>query len=78
MSKGDDFNMIISNWERKGTLEHKKQVLERFPQICIYCNNEKINYQNETNEEIIFQCDRCKKFFPMPFNPKELKLYYFF
>ena len=78
MSKGFDLNKIVSNWESEGTLEYKKRVLNRIPERCIKCHSNEINYWDETDEEIIFQCGICKRCYPIPFDPNKLKIYLFY
>ena len=55
----------------------RKEALERKPKTCYNCNSEKLMYWDETDEEIIFQCANCKKYYPIAFDPDKLKLYLF-
>lgn len=71
-----DLNKILSNWEKEGTLDIKKKILERIPKNCIRCNSENIDYWGETDEEIVFQCVDCKAFNPIPFDPSKLHFYF--
>jgi hypothetical protein len=77
-SKSRDLNKIISNWERDGTLELKKDILNKLPDNCINCGSRNIYYWDETDEEIIFQCENCKRFYPFPFNKDKLNFYFAF
>lgn len=77
-AKGYSLDKILSNWKKEGTIDQKKVILDRIPNICIDCNSESIEYWDETDEEIIFQCQSCKKFYPILFDPDKLKIYLFF
>lgn len=77
-AKGYNLNKILSNWEKEGTLEHKKAILDKIPKSCIGCNSEDIYYWDETDEEIIFQCKNCKRYYSFPFDEDKLHFYFAF
>ena len=77
-SKSRHFNEILANWEREGTLEFKRGIIEKIPEHCINCNSGNIEYWDETDEEIIFQCKGCKRFYPFPFHKDKLNFYFAF
>ncbi len=76
MSKGFDLKKIISNWEKEGTLEQKRQALEKIPKKCIKCRSENIEYWDETDEEIIFQCKNCSQYITIPYKKDKLRFYF--
>ncbi len=76
MSKGSDLKSIISSWEKDGTLERKKQALDKIPKFCTTCESENIEYWDETDEEIIFQCKKCKSFITIPFRNDKMGFYF--
>lgn len=76
MSKGFDLESIVSSWEKEGTLERKKQALDKIPKFCIKCNSENIEYWDETDEELIFRCSKCKTFITIPYEKDKLRLYF--
>ncbi|MFX1456948.1 MAG: hypothetical protein ACFFDB_16350 [Promethearchaeota archaeon] len=76
MSKDSNVNNLISSWEKEGTFEKKKKVLERVPRNCLRCGSVVIEYWDETDEEIIFQCNNCKRFITIPYKQDDLKFYF--
>lgn len=43
-------------------MEKYSNILDEIPKKCKECNSEKIEYGDETEEEIIFRCLNCKIF----------------
>jgi len=76
VSKGFDLKQLKSIWEKEGTLEQKKQALDKIPKLCIECNSENIEYWDETEEEIIFRCKMCKIFITTPYKKDKLRFYF--
>ncbi len=76
MSKGFDLKKLISDWEKEGTLEQKKQVLDKIPKVCVECKCEIIEYWSETEEEIVFQCINCRRYYSIPFNQDDMRFYF--
>ncbi len=76
MSKGYDLKKLISNWKREGTLEEKSQVLSKIPKECIDCKNEKFEFWGETEEEIVFRCIKCRRYYSIPFKSEDLRFYF--
>ena len=76
MSKGSDLKKLISGWEKDGTLEEKREVLDKIPKQCVDCNSKNIKYWDETDEEIILQCRICKRFITIPFRNDKLRFYF--
>ncbi len=68
----------MSKWEKEGTLEQKKAILDKIPKKCINCKSENISYWDETDEEIIFECKDCKAFLPIPYDTNKLRFYFMF
>ena len=56
----------------------REEALEEKPKKCWNCESENIEYWDETEEEIIFQCQECKGFHPIQFDKSKLKMYFFF
>ena len=77
VSKGFDLKKLLSSWEKEGCLEQKKQVLDKIPRTCIRCSSSSIEYWDETDEEIIFQCKDCKRFIAIPYKSDKQKLFYY-
>ena len=77
-SKKYHSNKILANWKKEGTLENEKVILNKVPKKCINCNSENISYWDETDEEIIFQCIKCKRYYPIPFNQDNTRFYFTF
>ncbi|MHA1988185.1 MAG: hypothetical protein ACW98D_16240 [Promethearchaeota archaeon] len=75
-SRGFDLKSIISSWEKNGTLEEKKQVLDKVPKVCVDCKCQNIEYWGETEEEIVFRCRNCKKYYSIPFNQDPIRFYF--
>jgi ribosomal protein L33 len=76
VSKGFDLKSKISSWGKEGTLERKKQALDKIPKFCTKCNNETIEYWDKTDEEIIFRCSMCKTFITIPYKKDKLRFYF--
>lgn len=76
MSKGFDLKKLISDWEKEGTLKQKKRALDKVPNICVDCRSEKIEYWGETEEEIVFLCKECKRYYSFPFNQEDIRFYF--
>lgn len=77
-SKKSNLNKLLSHWEKEGTLEKKKAILQKAPKKCIECDFEGIHYWGETEEEIIFRCRNCKRYYAFPFDQNELRFYFAF
>lgn len=56
----------------------KDEALGKKPAVCPNCNSTIINYWDETEQEIIFRCEECGGFIPIPFNLSRLHFYFFF
>ena len=52
-----------------------KEILEKVPKECEECNNTRIEFYDETEEEYIFRCIDCGAFYPIPIDPEKLHLY---
>ena len=76
MSKGDDLKKIISNWERQGTLKQKEPALNRIPNECVKCNNNGFNFWGETDEELVFRCKKCGRYYSIPFKQDTIRFYF--
>ncbi len=46
----------------------REDVLKEKPQICSECNSNTIKFLDETDEEIVFECQQCGKYYPIPFD----------
>lgn len=76
MSKGFDLKRIISSWEKDGTLEKKRQALDKIPMACDKCKCEIIEYWSETEEEIVFRCNYCRRYYSIPFDQDHIRFYF--
>ena len=45
----------------------REDVLKERPEIC-ECNSNNIEFWDETDEEILFKCQQCGKYYPIPFD----------
>jgi len=76
VSEGFDLKNIISSWEKEGALELKRQALDKLPKVCVECKCENIEYWSETEEEIVFQCRNCRRYYSIPFVQDDLRFYF--
>ena len=76
MSKGYDLKNSASDLEKKEVNKQDTRNLNEFPESCINCHSQDIEYWDETDEEIIFQCKVCKKFITIPFRRNKLRFYF--
>ncbi|MBA7635064.1 hypothetical protein ES703_42664 [subsurface metagenome] len=42
------------------TIITRQEALQEKPKKCMHCNGEHIAYWDETDEELVFQCQDCK------------------
>ncbi|HEC37318.1 hypothetical protein LCGC14_1757110 [marine sediment metagenome] len=71
------------NSEKKIIEDNKEPVLtraeamERAPKLCEGCGGE-VEYWDETNEEVIFQCVSvtCKRFYTIALDPNKITFYF--
>ena len=59
------------------TILTRQEAIQKKRKTCWNCNSENIKYWDETDEEIIFQCQDCKGFHPIQFDTSKLKFYFF-
>lgn len=76
MSKGYDQKKIPPGSEKKGVIVQNKKILDKKFDNCINCNNNEIEYWDETDEEAIFQCKKCKSFITIPFRKNKIRFYF--
>ena len=53
----------------------KAEVLECGPEFCVDCDG-KVEYWGETEEEVIFECVKCKRKYTIPLDPNKLAFYF--
>lgn len=59
-------------------MERYSNILDKIPKKCKECKSEKIEYWDETEEEIIFKCLNCKSFCPISLNRERLLIFFKF
>ncbi len=59
-------------------MEKYSNILDEIPKKCKECNSEKIEYWDETEEEIIFRCLNCKIFYTLSLNREKLLIFFKF
>ena len=53
----------------------RQEVYNLVSDSCSDCNGE-VKYWDETDEEIIYQCTRCNKFYTIPYDPQSKTIYF--
>ncbi|MFX1258216.1 MAG: hypothetical protein ACFFAN_10175 [Promethearchaeota archaeon] len=43
-----------------------KNILEKVPKVCELCSGKRIEYWDQTQEQIIFRCIDCGIYYPIP------------
>ncbi|KKM97993.1 hypothetical protein LCGC14_1162410 [marine sediment metagenome] len=59
----------------KRSTRTKEEASELAPKECEDCNGE-VKYWDETEEEIVFQCTGCKRYYSIPLDPNKLTIYF--
>ena len=52
---------------RKEIASEKDELLSRAPKLCKTCNSISVEYWDESEREMIFQCQSCGRYFLIPF-----------
>ena len=68
----------MKKFDKEATMLKGELISDKVPKKCQQCGSEKINYWDETDEEIIFKCLDCLHFYPVPFNTDKLHSYFNF
>lgn len=76
MSKGYNLKNSASDQKKKEESKGTKNNLDESCEFCIKCKSQNVRYWDETDEEIIFQCNACKSFISIPFSRHKLKFYF--
>ena len=56
----------------------REEIFKEKPERCDKCGGQCVEYWGETEQEIVFQCQECKKFFSLPFDSSRLHFYFTF
>lgn len=64
--------------DKEATMLKGKFISGKFPKTCQQCGGLKIDYWDETEEEIIFKCLECQHLYPVPLNTEKLHSYFNF
>lgn len=66
----------LTKSEQEKLMEKNSNILDEIPKKCKECNSEKIEYWDETEEEIIFRCLKCKIFYTFSLNREKLSIFF--
>ena len=61
--------------EIKPRLRTRDEISELAPELCVDCKGS-VKQWDETDDEIVFQCVDCKRFYSIPFDPMKLNFYF--
>ncbi|KKM14050.1 hypothetical protein LCGC14_1710090 [marine sediment metagenome] len=50
----------------KPIVRTRSEVKELAPKLCVDCKG-KVEYWDETSDELVFQCVNCKRFYSIPY-----------
>ena len=56
----------------------REDALKKRPKACENCNGKHVKYWDETDEEVVFQCADCGRYYPVPFDTSKLHFYFAF
>ncbi|MHA1272860.1 MAG: hypothetical protein ACTSVV_00970 [Promethearchaeota archaeon] len=73
-SKYIEDDLIIKN---RDAILNDKQVIKKI-KSCFFCNSSSLEYWDETDEEIIYKCEVCKRYITVPFKNDKLRFYFSF
>ena len=56
----------------------REEAFKRHPKTCESCNGENIQYWDETDEEVVFHCLDCGRYYPIHYDTIKLHFYFAF